>query len=46
MAISVARLFHRLDMSLESASYQLATRTTPTPGPSMRFKIKVNGYRH
>ena len=26
--------------------YTLVTKTTPTPGPSMKFKVRVNGYRH
>jgi cytochrome P450 len=46
MAISMARLFHRLDLRLDPPSYQLVTKTAPTPGPSMRFKVRVNGYRH
>jgi cytochrome P450 len=46
MAISMARLFHRLDLRLESPDYTLATRTAPTPGPSRRFKVRVDGYRH
>jgi cytochrome P450 len=46
MAISMARLFHKLDMSLDPVDYNLVTKTAPTPGPSMKFKIKVNGYRH
>lgn len=46
MAISMARLFHRLDMRLESPDYQLATKTAPVPGPARRFKVRVDGYRH
>jgi cytochrome P450 len=46
MAISMARLFHKLDMSLDPVDYNLVTKTAPTPGPSMKFRIKVNGYRH
>jgi cytochrome P450 len=46
MAISMARLLHRLDMRLESPDYKLAARTAPTPGPSRRFKVRVDGYRH
>jgi cytochrome P450 len=45
MAISMARLFHRLDLSIDPPDYTLVTKTAPTPGPSMRFKVKVNGYR-
>jgi cytochrome P450 len=46
MVISMARLFHRLDLRLESPDYQLATKTAPVPGPSRRFKVRVDGYRH
>ena len=46
MAISMARLFHRLDVRLESPDYQLATKTAPVPGPARRFKVWVDGYRH
>lgn len=45
MAISMARLFHRLDLRLDPPDYRLATKTAPTPGPSMRFKVRVEGYR-
>ncbi len=46
MAISMARLFHRLDLRLTSPQYTLATTTTPTPGPSRRFKVQVTDYRN
>lgn len=46
MMISMARLFHRLDLRLDPPDYKLVTKTTPTPGPSMKFKVRVNGYRH
>jgi cytochrome P450 len=42
MALSMARLFYRLDLELESPDYVLKTKTAPTPGPAMDFK----GYRH
>ncbi len=45
MILTVARLFHRLDLELDPPGYQLVTRAAPTPGPSMRFKVKVAGYR-
>jgi cytochrome P450 len=45
MGICIARLFHRLDLSLESPDYVLKTKTAPTPGPAMSFKIKVDGER-
>jgi cytochrome P450 len=46
MAISMARLFYRLDLELDPPDYTLVTKTAPTPGPSMDFKVKVKGYRH
>jgi cytochrome P450 len=46
MMISMARLFHRLDLELDPPGYTLVTKTAPTPGPSMRFKVRVKGYRH
>ena len=46
MAISMARLFYRLDMELETPDYVLKTKTAPTPGPAMDFKVRVKGYRH
>ena len=46
IALSMARLFYRLDLALEPANYVLKTKTAPTPGPAMDFKIRVKGYRH
>lgn len=46
IALSMARVFHKLDLSLESPDYQLKTKTSPTPGPAMDFKVRVNGYRN
>lgn len=46
MAISMARLFYRLDMELETPDYVLRTKTAPTPGPAMDFKVRVKGFRH
>ena len=46
MAISMARLFYRLDLALEPADYVLETKTLPTPGPSMKFKVRVRGRRN
>jgi len=45
MGICIARLFHRLNISLESPEYVLKTKTAPTPGPAMSFNIKVDGER-
>lgn len=46
IALSMARLFWRLDLALEPADYTLKTKTAPTPGPAMDFKVRVKGYRH
>jgi cytochrome P450 len=46
MALSMARLFHRLDLELDPPGYTLVTKTAPTPGPSMNFKVRVKGHRH
>ncbi len=46
MALGMARLMWLVDMELEHPGYELKTKTAPTPGPSMNFKVKVNGYRH
>ncbi len=46
MALSMARVFHKLDLELESPNYVLKTKTAPTPGPAMDFKVRVKGYRH
>jgi cytochrome P450 len=45
IALSMARLFHKLDLALEPADYVLKTKTAPTPGPAMDFKVRVKGYR-
>ncbi|MEM9013697.1 MAG: cytochrome P450 [Pseudomonadota bacterium] len=41
MSLSLARLFHRLNLSLDPPDYTLKTKTAPTPGPAMDFKVKV-----
>lgn len=46
IALSMARLFYKLDMELESPGYVLKTKTAPTPGPAMDFKVRVKGWRH
>ncbi len=46
LAMTMARVFWKLDLSLDPPDYVLETKTAPTPGPSMKFKVKVNGYRH
>ncbi len=46
MGVIMARLFHRLDLSLDPPNYVLKTKTAPTPGPAMSFAVKVRGERH
>ena len=46
MGMCIARLFHRLDLALESPDYVLKTKSAPTPGPAMSFKVKVLGERN
>jgi cytochrome P450 len=46
MSLSMARLFYDLDLELESPDYVLKTKVLPTPGPSMKFKVRVKGRRH
>jgi cytochrome P450 len=46
MSLSMARLFYLLDLALESPDYVLKTKVLPTPGPSMKFKVRVKGRRH
>lgn len=46
MSLSMARLFYLLDLELEFPDYVLKTKVLPTPGPSMKFKVRVKGRRH
>jgi len=46
MAVSMSRLFHKLDLELDPPDYVLKTKTAPTPGPSMKFTVKVKGIRN
>lgn len=46
LVMSMARIFYKLDLELTSPDYVLKTKTAPTPGPAMNFKIKVKGFRH
>jgi len=46
MGVIMARLFHRLELSLDPIDYVLKTKTAPTPGPAMSFAVKVVGERH
>ncbi len=45
IALSMARIFYKLDLALEPANYELKLKTAPTPGPAMDFKVRVKGYR-
>ena len=46
IALSMARLFYRLDLELDPPDYVLKTKTAPTPGPAVSFKVRIKGYRH
>ncbi|NNC39038.1 MAG: cytochrome P450 [Hyphomonadaceae bacterium] len=46
MGVIMARLFHRLDLSLDPPDYVLKTKSAPTPGPAMSFAVKVKGERY
>lgn len=46
IALTMARLFYKLDLELDPPGYELKTKTAPTPGPAVSFKVKVKGYRH
>jgi cytochrome P450 len=45
MSLTMARLFHKLDLALDPPDYVLETKTAPTPGPSMKFSVVVRGER-
>ncbi len=46
MGVIMARLFHRLDLTLDPPDYVLKTKSAPTPGPAMSFSVKVRGERN
>ncbi|GIF25795.1 cytochrome P450 [Actinoplanes tereljensis] len=46
MLVTTARLFHRLDLRLDPPGYELKMKTTPTPGPSLNFRVRVAGLRN
>lgn len=46
MGMSIARLFHRLNIDFLASNYTLKTKSAPTPGPAMSFKVKVKSERH
>ncbi|WP_028008839.1 cytochrome P450 [Solimonas flava] len=45
LAMTMAEVFYNFDLELESPDYVLKTKTAPTPGPAMSFKVKVKGRR-
>ncbi len=45
LALTAARLFHRLELALDPPGYVLETKTAPTPGPSMKFQVQVKAVR-
>lgn len=45
LTLTAARLFHRLDLSLDPPDYVLRRKAAPTPGPSMSFAVRVDGVR-
>jgi cytochrome P450 len=46
LVVTMARLCHRLNLSLDPPDYVLRTKTAPTPGPAMSFRVKVESHRH
>ena len=46
IALSMARLFYKMDLELDPPGYELKTKTAPTPGPATSFKVRVKRYRH
>ena len=46
MGMLISRVFHRLNLELESPNYELKTKSFPTPGPALSFKVKVVGERN
>ena len=46
MLVTMARMFHKLDVDLDPPDYTLVRRTVPVPGPSLSFRVRVNDYRN
>jgi cytochrome P450 len=46
LMMTMAELFYRFELELPSPDYVLKTKTAPTPGPSMNFKVRVKARRH
>ena len=45
LAMTMAQVFHKLDLEFVTPDYTLKTKTAPTPGPAMNFKVRVKGLR-
>ncbi|HET8883490.1 MAG TPA: cytochrome P450 [Solimonas sp.] len=45
LAMTMAEVFYNFDLEFESPDYELKTKTAPTPGPAMSFKVRVKGRR-
>ena len=45
LAITMAQVFYLYDLELETPDYVLKTKTAPTPGPAMSFKVRIKGLR-
>ena len=46
IALTMATLFHRLQMELAPSDYQMRMKAVPTPGPELKFSVRVLGRRH
>ena len=46
IALTMATLFHRLQMELAPSDYQMRMKAAPTPGPELKFSVRVLGRRH
>jgi cytochrome P450 len=46
MSLTMARLFNKFDLALDPPGYVLETKTSPTPGPSMKFSVKIAAQRN
>jgi cytochrome P450 len=46
MVVTMARMFHRLDLSLDPPDYTLVRKVAPTPGPARSFRVRVDGHRN
>jgi hypothetical protein len=42
----MATLFYRLQMELAPSDYRMRMKAAPTPGPELKFSVRVLGHRH